>query len=152
MHLPGSPKKSNRFLLLLLALGLSFFSVAQYAHADVNISNGSVLSLYHFNSQSLTDSSGNGRNATDSSMCYTSTSTKLGAYAASTGDSTSYYYTASSTWDLSGDFTIGFWFNPQEALGSGSYIFWRNIPSGRQEGISYSAGCTANHLEFLVNS
>lgn len=145
-------------IILVLIAFPSFQQIKETkaAPGDVEISDGSVTALYHFNDQSLTDNSGNGKDGTNgaSPVSFTS-SAKLGAYAANTGGS-GYFTSVSSTMRIQGDFTIGFWVKPITTSwsdgGVAPYMIWRNIPASTQEGISYSIACTANRIEFVHES
>ncbi len=118
--------------------------------AKLEISDGSVKTLYHFNNQDLTDSSGNGNNGTQGATPVTFTpASRLGAYAMATNGGTGSFNSVSSTMDLSGDFSIGFWLDPQASL-NGSYFIYKNTPgTNNNTGISYGVSCTGGNLEFI---
>jgi hypothetical protein len=151
----GIPTKIDHRFLLPVMFGVLFFwnhSVLVARAATVYMPN--VIGLYHFNNQNENDSSTYARNGTDcaTAMTYTSTSSKLGAYAASTGGGAGCFSVPSSTMDLSGDFTIGTWINPQETLtGKTVYLIAKsaNGDGTATEGIVYDALCVANNIEYV---
>src|SRR5258705_5379761 len=115
------PKKLSRYFLLAAIIGVLFFSIPSFhpAHALVEISDGSIQGLYHFNSSGslLNDSSTYSRNLTDASgtNVTATSSAKLGDYAASF-PSDDILYATSTVMDLSGDYSTGFWMKPLTTL------------------------------------
>jgi len=127
-------------------------AVSSTPAAQLELSDGSVKALYHFNNQDLTDSSGNGRNGTQGGTPVTFTpGARLGPYAMATNGGNGSFNSVSSTMDLSGDFSIGFWLYPQASL-NGSYFIYKNTPgTNNNTGISYGVSCTSGNLEFVHN-
>jgi hypothetical protein len=126
-------KKLLFIVIVLIAISSLNFDTkkTKAAPGDVEISDGSVTALYHFNDQSLTDNSGNGKDGTNgaSPVSFTS-SAKLGAYAANTGGS-GYFTSVSSTMRIQGDFTIGFWVKPITTSWSDAGTRQRNEIAGQ---------------------
>ena len=70
-------KKGTTFCLTVAIFATLFSLLMFHAHAAVEISDGSIQALYHFNASDLTDSSGNGYNGTNHGATFNTTSSKL---------------------------------------------------------------------------
>ena len=127
---------------------LAFFFVPK-AYAVVEISDGSIKTLWHM--EDATDSSGNGKNLTATGGSFTCTG-KLGAGCwdslSTTANLNNLILTATSGLPT-GDFTIGYWMNVQTAMATGYTL------GGKTEvdvGFAYNALCVANSFEFKVQN
>jgi len=134
-----------RNFTILAVLSSLFFVTPVFAAFE--ISDGSIKSLYHLEDE--VDSSGNGYNFTQSGGSFSEG--KLGD--AFDSDSTGYLSASSSAWDMSDDYTIGFWLK----INSGSRDFgWlgRKVAGGGNmpDGFGSGALCTtAGNVEFFHN-
>ena len=106
----------KNWILSVLVVLSSFYPLLSFA--TVEISDGSVVALYHLDSDSV-DSSGTGNNGTDTSVSYVSG--HLGAGAASGGSSS--HITLSSLPFTGNPLTgsISFWFNTSSASRMGMF-------------------------------
>jgi len=111
----------------------------------VEISDGTVTSLYHFDNDGV-DATGNGKNLTGSGVTY------IAGLLNESGDTqgTGYWTGTSTLMDIDGDYTIGFWLNAQAGQNDKRWI--SRYQSGViQDGVMYGSACAANHAEFLHN-
>lgn len=133
--------KLKVILLILL------FLTASPAYAVVEISNGTIRALYHFDGD-LTDASGNGYNLTDSG-----TQTAPGKLGSASRDTVSTGIATGNTniMDLSGDYTIGFWVNPTSTFTVDWMFFGKRSVTPTIEGPSYATTCVAGEIEFTHN-
>ncbi len=121
------------------------FFFVHTAHAVVYIPN--VTALYHFD-DSEDDSSGNGRDLTGSGTAYVNG--KLSK--AGDNQTTGYWTATTAAMDISGDFTIGFWLNPQAGINDTPFIDRVTSSGGNREGMYYGNTCVANTIEFKHNN
>ncbi len=108
----------------------------------VEVSN--VVGLYHF--EDTSDASGNARHLT--SWGTGSTEGKLSTAGITQGSG--YWTVSSSAMDLSGDFSIGFWMKPMEALNDTSLV-GRTTGGTSNDAVMYGAQCAGNNFEFRHN-
>lgn len=115
------------------------------ALANVEISDGSIIGLFHLDDG--VDSSGNGHNFSVSNGSFENAVLGNGFNTNNNGQLTG----SSLSWNLSGDFTTGFFLTPHGNQTGALYVNKRQ-GGGETNAISYSIECTANHLEFMHNT
>jgi len=111
----------------------------------VEISDGTITSLYHFENDGV-DASGNGKNLTGSGVTY------VDGLLSKSGDTqgTGYWTGTSTLMDIDGDYTIGFWINAQAGQNDKRWV--SRYQSGViQDAITYGSTCVASHIEILHN-
>lgn len=101
------PVRINKSIILILIF-LSFFSFFNISFASLEISDGSVKGLWHFNGDSV-DSSGNGYNGADTSIVYATSSGKLGQGADFNGTNSKINFDNVLGSVLSSSSSVAFW-------------------------------------------
>src|ERR1700682_2453301 len=140
-------KLSHHFFIAGI-VGVLFFSVSGnvlVAHASVYVPN--IQALFHFNSSTLTDSSGNGYDGTNNGATFNTTSSKLGAGAVSF-NTTNDFQAPSSTWAMQAtDSSVGFWVYPRANFNVPNFVSKDVGPGTNPKGaLSDNVGCV-NGLE-----
>jgi hypothetical protein len=132
-----------------VALFVFCLFVAQKALAVVEISDGSVSALYHFENDDV-DSSGYGRNRTPGSTS-TYAAGKVGTYSWDTTNLLNYSDSVSSTLWGAGDYSLGMWIQPQDELetGDGVYFFFNGVTSNYNFSMGYGILCVLDYMEFV---
>ncbi len=117
------------------------------ANPQVEINDGSITGLYHFDN--TTDSSGYGRNLTN-----TSGTTFVGGLLSNAASFAggAFLKASSSAMDISGDFTVGFWIRAQVGLNDTPFIDKIDSGGSSREGFYYGNTCAANQIEFKHNN
>lgn len=141
----------KKYLIAFLIVILFVPIIPVHANpGDVEISDGSVKVLYHFDASSLIDSSASGYNGTGAGdVRYSTTSTvpNLGGVQFSTGDNTGNFSFNTLAWNAGSDYSIGFWMKPMASLSANAWFIGKNTAASSTDVLSYSLECTLNHAE-----
>lgn len=134
-------------LIIALAFLSCFSPLVSHAVAQVEISDGSIKSLYHMEDQ--IDSSGNGFTLTN-----VGTTEQIGqlrnGMSASSSPATN-ERASSTAMDISADYTVGLWIKPLQDLSAGDGSFIKKFDGANREGFFWGNVCAGGNWEWRHN-